>query len=189
MTVAPGTPDDSPLFAYLPDALRRLRGHKKLVERALEQVSDADFFSTLDPESNSIAIIVKHLCGNMRSRFTDFLTSDGDKPDRQRDREFLAEGETREALMARWESAWALTFSAIEALAPADLGRTVRINSEPHTAMTAITRHVAHFAYHSGQLVFLAKHFAGTGWRSVSIPRGESEKWNESMRRKHGQAT
>lgn len=178
--------DDGPLAAYLPDALRRLRGHKKLVEKALEQVSDADFFRTIDPESNSIAIIVKHLCGNMRSRFTDFLTADGDKPDRQRDREFVAEGESREALMARWESAWALTFSAIEPLTPSDLGRTVRINSEPHTVMTAVTRHLAHFAYHAGQLVFLAKHFAGTAWRSVSIPRGESEAWNESMRRKHG---
>lgn len=170
--------------AYLPDALRRLRGHKRLVDRALEQVSDDDFFRVLDPESNSIALVVKHLCGNMRSRFTDFLTTDGDKPDRQRDREFIPEGETRADLMQRWESAWALTFSVLEGLTPADLGRTVRINAEPHTVLGAINRHLAHFAYHAGQIVFLAKHFAGPRWRSVSIPRGESEAWNEAMRRK-----
>lgn len=187
---APGSaPPGDALAGYLPDALRRLRGHKKLVERALEQVGDADFFRGLDPESNSIAIVVKHLCGNMRSRFTDFLTSDGDKPDRQRDREFLPEGESREALMARWESAWALAFSALEPLTPQDLGKTITINSEPHTVMGAINRHLAHFAYHAGQIVFLAKHFAGPRWRSISIARGESEPWRESMRRKHGQPT
>ncbi|MEO8190117.1 MAG: DUF1572 family protein [Acidobacteriota bacterium] len=173
------------LAGYLPDALRRLRGHKKLVEKALEQVRDEDFLRVIDPETNSIAIVVKHLCGNMHSRFTDFLNADGDKPDRQRDREFLQEGESREALMARWESAWALAFSALEPLTPEDLGRKITINSEPHTVMGAINRHLAHFAYHAGQIVLLAKHFAGPGWRSISIPRGESESWKESMRQKH----
>lgn len=189
MSARDSAPGGDALAGYLPDALRRLRGHKKLVERALEQVGDVDFFRGLDPESNSIAIVLKHLCGNMHSRFTDFLTSDGDKDDRQRDREFLHEGETREALMARWEAAWALTFSTLEPLTLEDLGKRITINSEPHTVLGAINRHLAHFAYHAGQIVFLAKHFAGPRWRSISIARGDSEPWRESMRRKHGQST
>ncbi len=187
MTAGPSLSEREALAGYLPDALRRLRGHRKLVERALEQVEDGDFFRALDPESNSIALVLKHLCGNMRSRFTDFLTSDGDKPDRQRDREFLPENESREDLMGRWEAAWALALSALEPLTADDLGRKITINSEPHTVMGAINRHLAHLAYHAGQIVFLAKHFAGPRWRSISIPRGESESWNESMRQKHGQ--
>ncbi|MDQ2969667.1 MAG: DUF1572 domain-containing protein [Acidobacteriota bacterium] len=175
---------DAILAGYLPDALKRLRGHKKLAERAIEQVADADFFRTLDPEGNSIALLVKHVAGNMRSRFTDFLTTDGDKPDRGRDREFLSEGETREDLSKAWDRGWELAFSALEPLSPADLGRTIRINAEPHTVLAAINRHLAHFAYHAGQIVFLAKHLAGPRWKTLSIARGESQAWNDAMRQK-----
>jgi hypothetical protein len=173
------------LSGYLEDALRRLRGHRRLVERALAQVSDADFFRAPGPESNSIGLIVKHLSGNMRSRFTDFLESDGEKPDRRRDREFEAEGESRDDLMKAWEAGWETTLSALEKLGPGDLGRTVRIRTEPHTVIGAINRHLAHLAYHAGQIAYLAKHWAGPRWETLSIPRGGSDASNEAIRKKH----
>jgi hypothetical protein len=168
---------------YLGEAVRQFRGLKKLADKALARTAPADFFTTLDEESNSIALIVKHLAGNMRSRWSDFLTSDGEKEDRRRDSEFVLEpGDTRESLEQRWNDGWSLTFSAIEPLAAGDLGRTVTIRGEPHSVLRAINRQIAHYAYHVGQLVFLAKHFAGSRWESLSIPRGKSEEFNARRR-------
>jgi hypothetical protein len=170
---------------YVEEAARQFRGLKKTADRALAQVSDADFFAALDPESNSLALIVKHLAGNMRSRWTDFLTSDGEKPDRNRDAEFtLEDGDTREDLLRRWEEGWALTFSAIGALSAEDFRRTVEIRGQPHSILRAINRQIAHYAYHVGQLVLLAKHFAGNRWETLSIARGRSEEFKKGLRSK-----
>lgn len=164
---------------YLEEARRQLRGHKRLAEGAMVQVADEEFFIALDPESNSIAIIVKHLAGNMRSRFTDFLTSDGEKPDRQRDQEFeLGPDTKRSDVMRWWEEGWSHVFSALEALKPEDLELTVYIRKEPHSVHQAINRQIAHYAYHIGQIVFLAKHFRSAEWKSLSVPRGKSEEFN-----------
>lgn len=165
--------------AYLDEALRSLRGHKRLAEGAMAQVSDEEFFRQLDPEANSIAILVKHLAGNMRSRFTDFLASDGEKPDRHRDQEFLLEAATTRAEVMRWwEEGWACVFAAVQPLRPEDLGRTVTIRGDAHSVLMAIHRQVAHYAYHVGQIVLLAKHMRGAEWKSLSIPRGKSEEFN-----------
>jgi hypothetical protein len=155
-----------------------MRGHKRLAEGAMAQLKDEELFGTLDPESNSIAVIVKHMAGNMRSRFTGFLTSDGEKPDRYRDQEFeLSSATTRADLTKWWEEGWARVFDAIESLKPEDVMRTVTIRGEPHTVLQAVNRQVAHYAYHAGQIVFLAKHFRSGKWRSLSIPRGKSEEF------------
>ena len=161
---------------FLPEAISQLRGLKKLAEKALAQVSDADFFATLDPESNSVALIVKHLAGNMRSRWIDFLESDGEKPDRHRDSEF------------RWQEAWKVLFEALEPLLADDLGREVVIRGETHSVLKAINRQMTHYAYHVGQLVFLAKHLAAGRWKSLSIPRGKSEEFNARMREPSAEA-
>lgn len=162
--------------AWLADALLQFRKYKALAEGALAQVDDADFFRTIDPDSNSIALVVKHLANNMRSRWTDFLTTDGEKPDRRRDTEFEREAaDTRETLLARWQTGWALTFSAIEPLREADLLAEVSIRGQAHTVMQAVHRQLTHYAYHVGQIVFLARHFAGARWRSLSIPKGRSK--------------
>jgi uncharacterized damage-inducible protein DinB len=144
---------------------------------ALAQLSDEEFFrAPNDPESNSIAVIVKHLAGNMRSRFTDFLSSDGEKPWRHRDQEFeLTAGATRQQLMQAWEAGWKTVFEAVGTLAPADLARTVTVRGESYTALQAINRQLAHYAHHIGQIVFWAKHMKGTAWKTLSIPRGMSE--------------
>ena len=158
---------------YLDDVIGEYRKQKQLAERAIAQVgNDADLFVTLGADENSIATIVKHLAGNLRSRWTDFLGSDGEKPDRNRDLEFENErGETRVSLLARWALGWRVLFDTLEALKPEDLSRTVVIRNEPHTVVQAITRNLTHTAHHVGQIVFLAKHFAGDGWRTLSIPR------------------
>ena len=164
---------------YLDEARRQFRGHKRLGEGALAQLGDEDFFRTLDREANSVAIIIKHLAGNMRSRFTDFMTSDGEKPDRHRDQEFeISAATTREEVMRWWEQGWGIVFSALETLRPEDVMRTVTIRQEPHTVLQAINRQIAHYAYHVGQIVFLAKHFRSAEWKSLSIPRGKSEEFN-----------
>jgi hypothetical protein len=166
--------------AYLDEVRRQFRGYKRMGEGAIAQVKDDELFAALDPESNSIAVIVKHLAGNMRSRFTDFLTTDGEKPDRHRDQEFeMNSGTTRADVMRWWEEGWGRVFSAIEALKPDDLLRTVTIRDEPHTVMQAVGRQLAHYAYHIGQIVFLAKHFRSQEWKSLSIPRGKSEEYNK----------
>jgi hypothetical protein len=166
---------------YLDEARRQFRGYKRLGEGAMAQLKDEDFFVMLDPEANSIAILVKHLAGNMRSRFTDFLTSDGEKPDRHRDQEFEMSAVSRADVMRWWEEGWARVFSAIESLRPDDLMRTVTIRSEPHTVLQAINRQLAHYAMHVGQVVFLAKHLRSNEWKSLSIPKGKSEELNRKL--------
>ncbi len=156
-----------------------MRGHKRLAEGALAQLKDEDFFVTLDAESNSIAILMKHIAGNMRSRFTEFLTSDGEKPDRHRDQEFeLAEKPSREELMRWWEQGWGVVLDALERLKPEDLTRTVYIRQEPHTVVQALNRALAHYVFHIGQIVFLAKHLRSSEWKTLSVPRGKSEEFN-----------
>jgi len=164
---------------YLEEARRQFRGHKRLAEGAMAQLKDEEIFIALDPESNSIAVLVKHLAGNMRSRFTDFLTSDGEKPDRNRDQEFeINSATTRADVMRWWEEGWARVFAAIEALKPEDVMRTVTIRGEPHTVLQAINRQIAHYAQHTGQIVFLAKHFRSSDWKTLSVPRGKSKEFN-----------
>jgi hypothetical protein len=163
---------------YLEEAGRQFRGHKRMAESAMSQLRDEDFFVTLDPEANSVAILVKHLAGNMRSRFTDFLTSDGEKPDRFRDREFeLASGTTRAEVMKWWEEGWNCVFAAIGSLKPEDVMRTVTVRGQPHSVMQAINRQIAHYAQHTGQIVFLCKHLRSSEWKTLSIPRGKSESY------------
>jgi hypothetical protein len=167
---------------YIDEAFRSLRGHKRLADAAIAQLSDEQFFAAPDPESNSVAIIVKHLAGNMRSRFTDFLTSDGEKPDRNRDREFVMHNDAkREEVLSSWEQNWQLVFETINSLQPADLGRTVSIRGEPHSVLQAINRQVVHYAYHVGQIVFLAKHWKGAQWKTLSVPKGQSENYSAEM--------
>ena len=162
---------------YLEEARRQLRGHKRMGEGAMSQLKDEQFFIALDPEANSVAVIVKHLAGNMRSRFTDFLTSDGEKPDRFRDREFELTSATRADVMKWWEEGWACVFAAIDPLQPEDVMRTVTIRGEPHTVLQAISRQIAHYAQHIGQIVFLATHLRSSEWKTLSIPRGKSEEY------------
>jgi hypothetical protein len=170
--------------SYLQDSTGLFRHYKKLGERAMEQCPDEGLFATLDSESNSIAIIVKHMAGNMRSRWRDFLTTDGEKPDRHRDTEFEEPPETRAELLALWESGWKYVFDALEPLTDADLARTVTIRTEPHSVMQAINRQVAHYAHHVGQILFAAKHFtaAKSGkWDSLSVPRKQSDKFTADV--------
>lgn len=163
---------------YLEEARRQLRGHKRMGEGAMSQLKDEEFFVTLDAESNSVAILVKHLAGNMRSRFTDFLTADGEKPNRFRDQEFeLTPAITRADVMQWWEEGWACVFGAIDPLKPDDVMRTVTIRGEPHTVLQAVNRQIAHYAQHIGQIVFLAKHLRSRQWKTLSIPRGKSEEF------------
>ena len=164
---------------YLDDAIRELRKYKAFAERAAAQVEDEAWFRTLDPEGNSIALVMKHMTGNMRSRWTDFLTTDGEKPDRNRDSEFETEdSDTAASIRKRWEDGWARVFAALEALEPDDLGRTVTIRGERHTVLQAINRQLTHYASHVGQIVFLAKHLAGERWQTLSIPRGKSREFD-----------
>ena len=166
----------------LEDARREFWSLRRLADRALEQVSDRDFFETLDPESNSLAVLVKHLGGNLRSRWTDFLATDGEKPDRRRDTEFELDGaDTRPSLRERWDAGWQALFDTLEALTPADLDRVVTIRGEPHTVVKAIHRALAHAGVHVGQIVMLAKHWSGAAWRTLSVPRGKSEEFNRRM--------
>jgi hypothetical protein len=165
---------------YLEEARRQMRGHKRMGEGAMAQLKDEDFFVTLDRESNSVAILVKHLAGNMRSRFTDFLTSDGEKPDRFRDQEFeLTPTTTRADVMKWWEEGWARVFAAIDPLKPEHVMRIVPIRGEPHTVLQAVNRQIAHYAQHIGQIVFLAKHLRSSEWKTLSIPRGRSEEFKK----------
>ncbi len=167
--------------SYLRDSLSLFRYYKKLTERAMEQVTDEQLFAVLDGEMNCIAIIVKHLVGNMRSRWTDFLVSDGEKPDRKRDTEFEAPPETRAELMKMWEQGWDYVFNALEPLSDADIERTVPIRGEAHSVMQAINRQIAHYAYHCGQIVFLAKHLQAKQWKALTVPRGKSEDFNQRV--------
>ena len=167
--------------SYVEDSLAIFRQYKALAERAMQQVRDEELFSTLDDEANSIAIIVKHMAGNMRSRWTDFLTSDGEKPDRNRDSEFADPAGTRAALMEQWEAGWAALFGALEPLMDADLGRTVQIRGEAHSVMQAVNRQIAHYAQHVGQIILLAKHYAGARWQTLSVPKNRSAEFNRRV--------
>ncbi|MEO5742088.1 MAG: DUF1572 family protein [Vicinamibacterales bacterium] len=157
---------------FLDDCLFQLRKLKTQADAAMAQVEDVQFFSLLDPDANSIALIVKHVAGNMRSRWTNFLTTDCEKPDRDRDSEFDRDAsDTRQTIMARWDAGWDLLFMTIISLGPEDLGRTVPIRGEPHTAVQAINRQLSHYSAHVGQIVLLAKHYAGPNWKTLSIPK------------------
>jgi uncharacterized damage-inducible protein DinB len=173
-------------FLYLDEIFRILRGHKRLADDAITQLNDEQFFAVPDPESNSVALIVKHMAGNMRSRFTDFLTSDGEKPDRNRDQEFIVRGqETRDDILRNWEQHWQLVFDTLNALQPEDLDRTVTIRAQPHSVLQALSRAAAHLAYHTGQIVFLAKHWKGADWKTLSVARGQSEQFTAEMQKKN----
>ena len=167
--------------SYVADSLTLFRYYKGLVERALAQLSDEQLLAVLDGEANSIAVIVKHLTGNMRSRFTDFLTSDGEKPGRDRDAEFENPPGSRAELMALWEDGWQCVFTAIEPITEEDLQRSITIRGEAHSVMQAINRQVAHYAYHCGQIVLLAKHFKSDQWQTLSIPRRKSADYNRRV--------
>lgn len=167
--------------SYLEDSLELFRYYKKLAEGAMAQVTDEQLFVALDEEANSIAVVVKHMAGNMRSRWTDFLTSDGEKPDRNRDTEFVDPPRTREALMDLWEQGWRYVFSALAPLSDDALARTVTIRGEPHSVMQAINRQIAHYSHHIGQIVLLAKHFQHADWKSLSIPRNRSAEFNRKV--------
>jgi hypothetical protein len=171
---------------YLDEAFRSLRGHKHLADGAIAQLSDEQFFALPDAESNSVAIVVKHMAGNMRSRFTDFLTADGEKPDRNRDQEFIVAADaTRAEILDAWEKNWQTVFDALGALSGDNLAREVTIRGEPHTVLRAINRQVAHYAYHVGQIVFLAKHWKGSEWETLSVPKGQSAAANAAMAAKY----
>ena len=164
---------------YLADALSNFRDYKKLAERALGQITDEEFFRALDEEANSLAVIIKHLSGNMLSRWTDFLTTDGEKPNRNRDAEFvIAPATSRADVMAQWEKGWRRLFDALEALGPEDALRKVFIRGQEHTVVEAVNRQLTHYSYHIGQMVFLAKHFRSTAWKSLSVPRDRSAEFN-----------
>ena len=173
---------------YFDEIFRGLRGHKRLADDAIAQLTDEQFFAQPDPESNSVAVLVKHMAGNLRSRFTDFLTTDGEKADRNRDQEFLTTPEsTRASLLNWWEQSWQLLFETVNSLGPEDLERTVTIRGQPHSVLQALNRASGHCAYHVGQITFLAKHWKGADWKSLSIPKGQSEQVNAKMLEKHKQ--
>jgi hypothetical protein len=164
------------------DAIRSFRNSRQLAEKALEQVADDELFVQIDSESNSLAHIVKHIAGNLHSRWRDFLTTDGEKADRFRDTEFeLTAKDDRESLMSFWESGWQTLFDSLEPLDLDDLARTVTIRGEPHTVVEAINRQLTHYAYHVGQIVFLAKHLKAADWTTLSIPRNQSDQFNRSL--------
>ena len=167
--------------SHIKDSIALFRQWKKLTEGAIAQVSDEELLKTLDPEMNSIAVIVKHMAGNMRSRWMDFLTSDGEKPDRNRDTEFEDPPPTREAVLELWEKGWNYLFTALEPLSDDDINRSVMIRGEPHSVMQALNRQIAHYACHCGQIVMLAKHFRAAGWKPLTIPRGKSQDFNKRV--------
>lgn len=172
--------------AWLEDVRSLYRRYKSYCERAAAQVSDEDFFTPLAGSPISIAVLMKHLAGNHRSRWRDFLTTDGEKRDRDRESEFTAEGETRASIEALWEEGWAIAFEELSALEPTDLERIVTIRGEPLSVVQAIHRNLTHLAYHTGQIVQLARRFAGDAWQTLSIAPGKSEEYNAAMRAKHG---
>ena len=167
---------------YFEDAVSALKAYKKMADKAIAQMTDDELFVTLDEESNSVAVIMKHMAGNMFSRWTDFLTSDGEKPDRNRDMEFVIEANTtKQDVLDYWERGWACVFAAIEPLTLEDFEKTVMIRGEKHTIVQAINRQLMHYSYHIGQIVYLAKHFRSTEWSSLSIPRNKSAEFNLKM--------
>ncbi|HMI51839.1 MAG TPA: DUF1572 domain-containing protein [Candidatus Saccharimonadales bacterium] len=167
--------------AYLKDSISLFRYYKNLAERAMGQCPDEGLFTVLDAESNSIAIIVKHLSGNMRSRWTDFLTTDGEKENRNRDGEFERPCRTRAELYDLWDSGWNCLFAALDPLEEADLAKTVTIRGEPHSVMQAVNRQTAHYPYHVGQIVYLARHYTGATWKSLTVAKKQSAQFNADI--------
>lgn len=167
--------------SYLTDSLSLFRYYKDLGERAMAQCGDSMLFESLDAESNSIAVVVKHMAGNMRSRWRDFLTTDGEKPDRNRDAEFESPATTRAELLEQWNAGWKWLFDALEPLSDVDMTKTVFIRTEPHSVMQAINRQIAHYSYHVGQIVFLAKHLGCDKWKSLTVPRKQSAAFNADV--------
>ena len=162
---------------FLDDCVFQLRKLKDQADKAVAQIDDRQFFALIDPDANSVALIMKHVAGNMRSRWTNFLTSDGEKPDRKRDTEFeIGDGDTRAGVTARWEGGWQLLFDTLASLQPPDLARSVTIRGEPHTVVQAINRQLSHYSAHVGQIVLLAKHFAGPNWQTLSIPKAKAKR-------------
>jgi len=181
--------NDSLAKHYLEDSIASLRAYKKLAEKALDQLSEDEFFITLDAEGNSVAVIMKHMAGNMFSRWTDFLTTDGEKPNRNRDMEFVIEPTTsKDDLIDFWQRGWQCVFEAFEPLRAEDLGKKVLIRGEEHTVIQAINRQLMHYANHIGQIVFLAKHFRSAEWKSLSIPRNRSAEFNAYLAEQPGNA-
>ena len=174
---------NSPLVETTIGELRKV---KELADKSIAQIDDDHLFTRLDPESNSIAVLMRHMAGNMRSRWTDFRTSDGEKPDRHRDQEFEDQPLNRTSLLAEWEDGWQRLFDALSALTDADLQDIVYIRQEPHTIHKAIVRQIVHYAGHAYQILFLAKHLKGAAWATLSVPRGKSEEFNRQMLTKHG---
>jgi hypothetical protein len=166
---------------YLADAVQSFRNYKKLADKSIAQVSDEEFFRLIDAEANSIAIIVKHIAGNLRSRWSDFLTSDGEKPDRNREGEFVSDNDTRESLLEFWEKSWQILFDSIEPLTVEDFAKTVTIRGQKHTICEAINRQSMHYAYHIGQIAFLAKHFRSENWQTLSVAKNKSGEFNNFM--------
>ena len=166
---------------YHSDAVQSFRNYKRLAERAIEQVRDEEFFAAIDAEANSIGVVVKHIACNLVSRWSDFLNSDGEKPDRNRDTEFEMMGDTRESLMEFWERGWKTLFDSLEPLTAEDFSRSVTIRGEPHTIVEAINRQLTHYAYHIGQIVFLAKHFKSSDWKTLSVPKNKSAEFNKFL--------
>jgi len=169
---------DSPILTVAIDELQKI---KKLADKSIEQLSDEQLHVAIDPEANSVAVLMRHMAGNMRSRWIKFLTSDGEKPDRMRDREFEDPGQSRAELIAEWEHGWQSVFDTLTPLSDADLQRTVMIRGEAHTVYKAISRQIAHYAGHAYQILLLAKHLQGPKWKTLSIPRGQSEEFNRRM--------
>ncbi len=169
---------DAPILAAVIDEFQKTR---KLADKSIEQLTDEQLHTTIDAEANSVAILMRHMAGNMRSRWVEFLTSDGEKPDRLRDREFEDPGQSRAELLAEWDHGWQCLFDALTPLTDADLQRTVVIRGEPHSVFKAINRQMAHYAGHAYQILLLAKHLRGASWKTLSIPRGPSEEFNRRM--------
>jgi uncharacterized damage-inducible protein DinB len=181
--------DESLANHYLEDSIASLRAYKKMADKAIAQLHDDEFFITIDEEANSVAVIMKHMAGNMFSRWTNFLTTDGEKPNRNRDMEFVIESKTgKDDVVAYWEQGWQRVFDALEPLQAEDLGRKVLIRGEEHTVIQAINRQLMHYANHIGQIVFLAKHFRSSEWKSLSIPRNRSAEFNAYLAEKPGVA-
>jgi Protein of unknown function (DUF1572) len=167
--------------SYIKDSITLFRYYKKMAESAMAQCPDSGLFTSLDKESNSIAIIVKHMTGNMRSRWTNFLTTDGEKPDRDRDSEFEEPPKTRADLFTLWDAGWKIFLDALDSLTDADMAKTVTIRAEPHSVMQAVNRQVAHYSSHIGQIIFLAKHFASDNWKSLTVPRKGSSQFTADV--------
>jgi Protein of unknown function (DUF1572) len=166
---------------FLDSAIKRSAYYKELGDKSFAQLTDDAFHATPNDVSNSIAVIVRHLAGNMLSRWTNFLTEDGEKSWRERDLEFIEPELDRQGVMALWEKGWECYLTALSSLTPEDLTKTVFIRSEPLTVVDAINRQLAHYPYHVGQIVYLARMFKGSGWESLSIPRGDSKAFNQGM--------